>query len=111
MGDRRSWHGVVTTLAASSGTKGGGATDGTARVAAVKTRGVITETEGMSDDEPCDALGSRAAVAKTPATAKTAPIASQEARHLNLPRGPESTGTTPLCPSISEARTRLNAVS
>jgi hypothetical protein len=58
---------------------------------------VITETKGMADDEPCDALGIRLAVAKTPATAKTALTASQEARHLNLRRDPESTGTTPLC--------------
>jgi hypothetical protein len=66
----------------------------------------ITEAEGMADDEPCDALGSRIAVAKTPVTAKTAPTASQEARRLNLRRDPESTGTTPLCPPIGEARTR-----
>jgi hypothetical protein len=77
----------------------------------VDIRAVITETEGMADDEPCDALGSRIAVAKTPATAKTAPTASQEARHLNIGRDPESTGTTPLCPPTGEARTRSNALS
>jgi hypothetical protein len=43
--------------------------------------------------------------AETPATAKTAPTASQEARHLNLRRDPEWTGTTPLCPPTGEART------
>ena len=71
---------------------------------------VITETEGIADDESCDALGSRIAVAKTPATAKTVPTARQEARHLNLRRDPELTGTTPLCPPTGEARTRSNAL-
>jgi hypothetical protein len=69
----------------------------------VDIRAVTTETEGMVDDEPCDALESRIAVAKTLATAKTAPTASHEARHLNLRRDPESTGTTPLCPPTGEA--------
>jgi hypothetical protein len=32
-------------------------TDGTERVAAVDIGAVITETDGMADDEPCDALG------------------------------------------------------
>jgi hypothetical protein len=94
---------VVTTLALSPGTRGDGGTDGTERVAAVDIRAVITETEGIADDEPCDARGSGIAVAKTPATAKTAPTASQDARHLNLRRDPESTGTTPLCPPTGEA--------
>jgi len=56
---------VVTTLAPGPGTRRGGATDATARVAAVDIGAVITETEGMADDEtegladdePCDALG------------------------------------------------------
>jgi hypothetical protein len=74
---------VVTTLAPGPGTGRGGATDGIERVAA------ITETEGIADDEPCDELGTRIAVAKTPATAKTAPTASQEVRHLNVGRDPE----------------------
>jgi len=49
---------VVTTLALSPGTRGDGATDGTERVAAVDIRAVITETEGIADDEPGDARGS-----------------------------------------------------
>ena len=84
---------------------------GTERVVAVDIGAVITETEGMADDEPCDALGSRIAVGKTLATAKTAPTASQEARHPNLRRDPESTGTTPLCAPTGEARSRSTAVS
>src|SRR5919112_6493400 len=111
MGDRRSWHSVVTRLCPSPGTRRGGATEGTERVAAVDIGAVITDTEGIADDEPCDALGSRIAVAMTPATAKTAPTASQEVRHLNLRRDPESTGTTPLCPRTGDARTRSKALS
>ena len=54
------------------------------------------------EDEPCDALGIRIAAATT----KTAPTASQEARHVNLRRDSDSMGTTPLCSPIGEARTR-----
>src|SRR5829696_8775715 len=42
----------------SPGSRGDGATDGTERVAAVDIRAVITETEGIADDEPGDARGS-----------------------------------------------------
>jgi hypothetical protein len=92
---------VVTTLAPSPGARRGGATVEIDGVAAVDIGAVITETEGIGEDEPCDALGIRIVVAKTPATAKTAPTASQGARHLNQRRDPDSTGTTPLCLTVA----------
>ena len=65
-------------------------TDG---VGAVDSGAVITET-GVADDESCETTASQVRATNKPTTARTAPPASEAARHRSRRVLPGSAGTS-----------------